>query len=87
VQETRGLNAYIRTIAKSAGADLDRALGFQTYPNALQTRILDALMDSFPAMSHQDARFHASKAISVYAGETRRKRKHAASKEAEDEGR
>jgi hypothetical protein len=52
VQETRGLNAYIRTIAKSAGADLDRALGFQTVPNALQTRILDALMDSFPAMSH-----------------------------------
>jgi hypothetical protein len=44
-------------------------------------------MDSFPAMSHQDARFQASKAISVYAGETRRKRKHAASKEAEDEGR
>jgi hypothetical protein len=87
LQERRALNAYIRTIGKSSGADLDLALGFHAYPTAVQTRILDALMDSFPAMSHQDARFHASKAISVYAGETRRKRKHAASKEAEDEGR
>jgi hypothetical protein len=73
--ETRELNRQIRELAAAAGLDLNREQGFHSYGPDLQARVISSVLLHFPGMSQADARHHVTKAISVYAGEQRRRRK------------
>jgi hypothetical protein len=73
--ETRELNRQIRELAAAAGLDLNREQGFHSYGPDLQTRVISCVLSHFPGMSQADARHHVTKAISVYAGEQRRRHK------------
>jgi hypothetical protein len=75
LEDTRALNNHIRHIATSSGLDLRKAQRFQKYSIEEQDRTIEGVRAVFPAMSRQDAQFHITKSITVFAGEMRRKQK------------
>jgi hypothetical protein len=75
VEETRILNCEIRKIARRAGLDLSLHQGFHKYSPQEQIRAVLHVVATFPPMSKDDARFHINKAITIYAGEMRRRHK------------
>jgi hypothetical protein len=75
VEETSILNCEIRKIATRAGLDLSLHQGFHKDSSQEQIRTVLQVVATFHAMSKDDARFHINKAITIYAGEMRRRKK------------
>jgi hypothetical protein len=73
--QIRQLNRDIRQLASSAGLDLSKEQGFHKYSPDVPSGVVASVLSKYPAMSPDDARYHINKAISVYAGEIRRRRK------------
>jgi hypothetical protein len=72
IQTTRDLNAFVRNIS---GLDISRRISFSEYAHSEQARAIRHVRAVFVGMSPSDALFHLNKAVSVYAGEQRRKAK------------
>jgi hypothetical protein len=72
IQTTRDLNAFVRHIS---WLDVSRRISFSEYGHSDQARAISHVRAVFVVMSPSDALFHFNKAVSVYAGEQRRKAK------------